>query len=265
MWRNVAKCGEKYGKNGRASRMVPLYGSPQNMYRTSTHYVKSRIFLGQNEGMSSDTSDIQDNTNSSGQKIETTGEVDVTAPQTTEQAVFAAGCFWCVEAIMQQVRGVVSVESGYIGGHTVNPSYREVCAGTTGHAEAVRVFFDPAVVSYRDLLVLFFASHDPTTLNKQGADVGTQYRSALFPLSDVQQQEARDVLQELEETQVFEQPIVTSIESATMFYTAETEHQNFYTLHGATHAYCRAVIAPKLAKLQHNYSEKLITKPVSVS
>lgn len=173
-----------------------------------------------------------------------------------EQAIFAGGCFWCTEAVMQDVRGVQKVESGYIGGQTPNPDYRSVCSGTTGHAEAVRVTFDPQVVSYADLLGLFFATHDPTTLNRQGADVGTQYRSAIFPLSARQEQTARQVMADLAAQDVFGRPIVTSIEPATEFYVAEDYHQNYYR-NNPGQGYCMAVIAPKVAKLRAHYAEKL--------
>lgn len=173
-----------------------------------------------------------------------------------EQAIFAGGCFWCTEAVMQDVRGVQKVESGYIGGQMPNPDYRSVCSGTTGHAEAVRVTFDPQVVSYADLLGLFFATHDPTTLNRQGADVGTQYRSAIFPLSVQQEQTARQVMADLTEADVFGRPIVTSVEPATEFYVAEDYHQNYYR-NNPGQGYCMAVIAPKVAKLRAHYAEKL--------
>lgn len=173
-----------------------------------------------------------------------------------EQAIFAGGCFWCTEAVMQDVRGVQKVESGYIGGQMPNPDYRSVCSGTTGHAEAVRVTFDPQVVSYADLLGLFFATHDPTTLNRQGADVGTQYRSAIFPLSAQQEQTARQVMADLSAQDVFGRPIVTSIEPATEFYVAEDYHQNYYR-NNPGQGYCMAVIAPKVAKLRAHYAEKL--------
>lgn len=174
----------------------------------------------------------------------------------TEQAIFAGGCFWCTEAVMQDLRGVQQVESGYIGGQMPNPDYRSVCSGQTGHAEAVRVTFDPAVVSYRDLLGLFFATHDPTTLNRQGADVGTQYRSAIFPLTPQQDADARALMAELDAQQVFGQPIVTSIEPASTFYRAEDYHQNYYKQNPGQ-GYCMAVISPKVAKLRKYYGDRL--------
>lgn len=173
-----------------------------------------------------------------------------------QQAILAGGCFWCTEAVMKDVRGVATVESGYIGGQTPTPDYRSVCSGTTGHAEAVRVTFDPQQVSFRDLLGLFFATHDPTTLNRQGADIGTQYRSAVFPVSAEQERETREVIAELEEQQVFDRPIVTSIEEASTFHVAEDYHQDYYARNPGQ-GYCMAVIAPKVAKLRKYYGEKL--------
>ncbi len=173
-----------------------------------------------------------------------------------QQAILAGGCFWCTEAVMQQVRGVTRIESGYIGGHTPHPDYRSVCSGETGHAEAVRVTFDPQQVSYKDLLGLFFATHDPTSMNRQGADVGTQYRSAVFPLTPEQERETREVMADLDAQGVFGQPIVTSVEPATEFHVAEDYHQNYYN-DNSRQPYCAAVIAPKVAKLRRDYAEKL--------
>ncbi|WP_216317974.1 peptide-methionine (S)-S-oxide reductase MsrA [Deinococcus aestuarii] len=174
----------------------------------------------------------------------------------TRQAIFAGGCFWCTEAVFKDVRGVSRVESGYIGGHLPNPDYRSVCEGTTGHAEAVRLTFDPAQVSFRDLLTLFFATHDPTSLNRQGGDVGTQYRSAVFPLDGEQERETREVVQELTAQGVFDRPIVTTLEPAGEFYVAEDAHQDFYA-RNPRQGYCLAVIAPKVAKLRKEYGDRL--------
>lgn len=157
---------------------------------------------------------------------------------------------------MKDVRGVTKVESGYIGGHTPNPDYRSVCSGTTGHAEAVRVTFDPAQVSFRDLLTLFFATHDPTTLNRQGADMGTQYRSAVFPLNSEQEQTTREVMADLTAQGIFDRPIVTTVEPATEFYVAEDYHQDYYA-NNSRQPYCMAVIAPKVAKLRKEYGDRL--------
>lgn len=174
----------------------------------------------------------------------------------TEQAIFAGGCFWCTEAVLKDVRGVEKIESGYIGGQVTNPTYRQVCSGNTGHAEAVKVTFDPSVVSYADLLRLFMVTHDPTSLNRQGADVGTQYRSAVFPLTPQQEQETKAVFGELEQQGVFGKPIVTTIEPATTFYPAEDYHQDYYA-NNPNQGYCMAVIAPKVAKLRSHYGEML--------
>ncbi len=174
----------------------------------------------------------------------------------SEQAILAGGCFWCTEAVLKDVRGVEKIESGYIGGQVANPTYRQVCGGDTGHAEAVRVTFDPAVVSYGDLLRLFMVTHDPTSLNRQGADVGTQYRSAVFPLTPEQEAQTRAVFAELEQQQVFGRPIVTSIEPATTFYVAEDYHQDYYA-NNPNQGYCMAVIAPKVAKLRAHYGQLL--------
>lgn len=174
----------------------------------------------------------------------------------TEQAIFAGGCFWCTEAVLKDVRGVQSIESGYIGGHTPNPDYRSVCSGTTGHAEAVRVTFDPQRVSYRDLLSLFMVTHDPTSLNRQGADVGTQYRSAVFPLTPEQEQQTREVIADFETQGTFGKSIVTTIEPATEFYVAEDYHQDYFA-QNPTQPYCAAVIAPKVIKVRQHYSEML--------
>ena len=175
----------------------------------------------------------------------------------TETTTLGGGCFWCVEAVLEPLRGVSDVVSGYAGGHVKNPAYREVCAGTTGHAEVVRVTFDPDVISFRDLLMVFFSTHDPTTLNRQGADRGTQYRSAIFPESDAQRATAEAVVPELTDADVFDgRPIVTTIEPFTTFYTAEAYHQDYYRQNSGA-PYCAAVIAPKVAKLRAHYLDKL--------
>lgn len=173
-----------------------------------------------------------------------------------EQATFGGGCFWCVEAVLERLEGVRSVTSGYAGGHVENPSYRAVCAGTTGHAEVVRVEFDPAVISYRDLLEVFFATHDPTTPDRQGADVGPQYRSIILYESDEQRETAESVLRELEEDDVFGAPIVTELQPLDRFWPAEPYHQDYYRNNPAQ-PYCRAVIAPKVAKLRASFADRL--------
>lgn len=177
-----------------------------------------------------------------------------------ELATFAGGCFWCLEAVFQPLRGVEQVVSGYIGGRTVDPTYEEVCSGLTGHAEAVQVTFDPAVISYRDLLTLFFAFHDPTTRNRQGPDIGSQYRSVIFVHSNAQREEAEQVIRELSQEGVFGKPIVTEIGPADPFYPAESYHQDYYR-RNPEKGYCQAMISPKLAKLRSHYSSMLATTP----
>ena len=181
-------------------------------------------------------------------------------PVTRETATLAGGCFWCLEAVFERLRGVERVVSGYTGGGARQPSYHEVCTGTTGHAEAVRVTFDPRVLGYRDLLGVFFAFHDPTTLDRQGPDVGTQYRSAIFPEGPEQERIARDVIEHLTREQVFGAPIVTRIEPAAPFFAAETYHQGYYR-QNSEQPYCRAMIAPKVAKLRAKYADLLREEP----
>ena len=173
-----------------------------------------------------------------------------------EVATLAGGCFWCLEAVFDQLRGVESVVSGYAGGRVPNPSYEAVCAGVTGHAEVVQVTFDPAQVSFRELLEVFFTIHDPTTLNRQGADVGTQYRSAIFTHSDEQAQTAREVIRDLEAEGVWESPIVTQVEPAKAFYPAESYHQEYYA-RNPRQGYCQIVIAPKVSHFRGKYLAKL--------
>ena len=171
-------------------------------------------------------------------------------------ATLAGGCFWCLEAIYDDLKGVISVESGYSGGTAPNPSYELVCTGKTGHAESVRITYDPAVISYRDLLDVFFSIHDPTTLNRQGADVGTQYRSAIFYHSPEQKATAEQVIRQLTDQQVWPQPIVTELTPLNVFYPAEAYHQEYFK-HNPYQGYCVAVITPKVAKFRHIYLEKL--------
>ena len=173
-----------------------------------------------------------------------------------EFATLAGGCFWCLEAVFQQLRGVTKVVSGYAGGDVPNPSYQAVCTGATGHAEVTQVTFDPSSVSYRDLLDVFFTIHDPTTLNRQGADEGTQYRSAIFYHSPEQKAEAERKIKELEAEHVWDDPIVTEVVPLEQFYPAEGYHQDYYA-RNASQPYCRAVIAPKVAKLRSKYFAKL--------
>lgn len=173
-----------------------------------------------------------------------------------DTATFAGGCFWCTEAVFQRVKGVEEVVSGFTGGTIKNPPYREVITGRTGHAEAIQVKYDPETISYRDLLYIFFSTHDPTTLNRQQNDVGTQYRSAVYFHSPSQKETAESVVKELEEEKVFKDPIVTEITEAGPFYTAEEEHQEFYNRH-PNQPYCRVIIDPKVKVLREKYAHLL--------
>lgn len=173
----------------------------------------------------------------------------------TETATFAGGCFWCTEAVFDDLIGVESVESGYIGGHVPNPTYKQVCGGDTGHAEAIRVVFDPAVIGYGDLLDIFFATHDPTQLNRQGNDVGPQYRSAIFPNSPEQEAEAKAAIARAQAD--WPAPIVTTIEPDAPWYPAEDYHQEYFARVGDQNPYCMAVIAPKLRKFRKSFAERL--------
>jgi len=173
-----------------------------------------------------------------------------------ETATFGSGCFWCTEAIFQNVDGVFKVESGYSGGKVKNPSYKEICSGLTGHAEVIQVKYDPQTVSYEELLEIFWQTHDPTTLNRQGADVGTQYRSVVFYHNDAQKKLAEHYKQKLQENKVFDDPVVTEISPFETFYKAEDYHQNYYNLNSSA-PYCSYVIQPKLEKFKKVFSEKL--------
>ena len=175
---------------------------------------------------------------------------------TTEIATLAGGCFWCLEAVYDELNGVLGVESGYSGGRLLNPTYKQVCSGESGHAEVIRVTFDPRVVSFRDLVEVFFVIHDPTTLNRQGADVGTQYRSAIFYHSPEQKAVAERVLADFEAAKVWPDPIVTDIAPFTDFYLAEAYHQEYFK-NNPNQGYCRVVIAPKVAKFRKAFVEKL--------
>lgn len=170
-------------------------------------------------------------------------------------ATLGGGCFWCLEAVYVEVEGVKKVVSGYAGGDTPNPSYKEVCTGRTGHAEVVQITYDPAVTSYRELLEIFFVIHDPTTLNRQGADVGTQYRSIILYHDDEQKRIAEGIIQELEREGTYDNPIVTEVEPLETFYAAEDYHQEYYA-NNSNQPYCQAVITPKLAKFRKTFAEK---------
>lgn len=179
-----------------------------------------------------------------------------TTDSLTDKATFGAGCFWCVEAIFQSLKGVKSVISGYAGGKIKNPSYKEVCAGTTGHAEVIQVTYDPTVITYDELLEVFWSSHDPTTLNRQGADVGTQYRSAVFYHNEKQKELAIKYKEELNRSGAFNNPVVTEISPITEFYKAEDYHQNYYN-QNKEQGYCSYVITPKLEKFRKVFKDKL--------
>ncbi len=175
---------------------------------------------------------------------------------TTEIATLGGGCFWCLEAVLEQLRGVTKAESGYTGGETANPTYKQVCTGESGHAEVVRVSFDPTVISFREILECFFAFHDPTTLNRQGADAGTQYRSAIFYHSDEQKQTAEAVIADLTGQKIWDRSIVTEITPADTFHRAEEYHQGYFRSN-PYQPYCLAVVAPKVVKLRKYFAEKL--------
>jgi peptide-methionine (S)-S-oxide reductase len=174
----------------------------------------------------------------------------------TAVATFAAGCFWCVEAQFQQLKGVESVTSGFTGGHVTNPSYKEVCTGTTGHAEACNITYDPTVISYDELLAAFFTVHDPTQLNRQGNDIGTQYRSSIFYHNPEQKEKADYYIKRLNEEHAYDNPVVTEVQPYATFYKAEDYHQNYYNQNGEQ-GYCRMVIKPKLDKFKKVFADKL--------
>ena len=171
-------------------------------------------------------------------------------------AVFAGGCFWCLEPVFSQLKGVHNVVSGYIGGHTSKPTYKQICNGDTGHAEAIQIEFDPAQISFEELLEIFFASHDPTTPNRQGNDVGTQYRSGIFCQDEEQRRIAGQVIKRMNEEKVFPSPIVTEVNAASTFYPAEDYHQRYYE-NNPNQPYCMVVAAPKVAKIRAKYSNKI--------
>ena len=173
-----------------------------------------------------------------------------------ETATFGAGCFWCVEAVFQSLKGVSNVRSGYMGGHTADPSYEDVCSGNTGHAEVIQLDFDPGIISFEELLLVFFKTHNPTTLNRQGNDIGTQYRSVIFYHSQEQKQKANDVIDELTKELVFDKPIVTEITPISEFYQAEDYHQNYFK-YNSDKPYCAFVIQPKLAKFTKDFQDKI--------
>jgi len=171
-------------------------------------------------------------------------------------ATLGGGCFWCIEAAFDEIKGVINVESGYSGGTAESPTYEQVCTGTTGHAEVVQVTFDPNIISFKEILEIFFTTHDPTTLNRQGADFGTQYRSIIFYHDEKQKEIAEQVIKELEASKIWDNTIVTQVEPFKKFYKAEEYHKGYFGRHPEA-GYCRIVIAPKIAKLRRKYREKL--------
>ncbi len=173
-----------------------------------------------------------------------------------EKMTVGGGCFWCLEAVFQQVKGVLQVESGYAGGHTDNPDYQAVCSGKTGHAEVVQITYDPAMISFQPLLEIFFAMHDPTTLNRQGADIGTQYRSVIFAHDQEQERIARTYIRELEQSGQWDAPIVTQVFPLPTFYKAEAYHQNYFLNH-PDQGYCAVVVGPKVAKFRKTFTNHL--------
>lgn len=175
---------------------------------------------------------------------------------TLEVATLAGGCFWCLEAVFDDLKGVESVESGYSGGHVQNPSYAQVCDGDTGHSEVVQVTFDPQVLSYKDLLKVFFTIHDPTSLNRQGNDVGTQYRSAIFYHNEEQKMTADEVIREIEAAKIWDRPVVTEVTPFDKFFMAEDYHQEYFK-NNPFQGYCRAIIAPKVTKFRHTFADQL--------
>jgi peptide-methionine (S)-S-oxide reductase len=173
-----------------------------------------------------------------------------------DTAIFGAGCYWCVEAIFERLNGVISVESGFSGGHVKNPTYKEVCSGTTGHAEVCRIIYDPQIISYNELLEVFWTTHDPTTLNRQGNDTGTQYRSVIFYRNDLQKKLASDYKEKLEKAGIWKDPIVTEIVPFEAFYKAEDYHQNYYD-QNSSQPYCTYVITPKIEKFEKIFHDKI--------
>lgn len=176
--------------------------------------------------------------------------------QLTQTATLAGGCFWCLEAVFDNLQGVTDVVSGYAGGTTINPTYKQVCTGTTGHAEVVQIQFDPDVITFKDLLEVFFSIHDPTTLNRQGADVGEQYRSAIFYHTPEQKQTAEQVIRELSEEKIWPDPIVTEVTPITAYYPAEDYHQEYFA-NNPEQGYCQMVVSPKVAKFRKKFANRL--------
>ena len=200
------------------------------------------------------------NTSRENEALRTRGPFWLVAHRTSmaneQTAVFGGGCFWCIEAVFNRLEGVKIAESGYMGGHVDNPTYRQVCGGDTGHVEVVRVIYDPAQVSFSDLLDVFFTVHDPTTLNRQGNDAGEQYRSVIFYTSDEQREQAEAKIAELNATKAYPEPVVTAVEPASGFYVAEDYHQLYYD-NNRTQPYCQFVISPKIQKLEKKFAQRM--------
>ena len=182
----------------------------------------------------------------------------INSTDTIEDATFGNGCFWCTEAVFSKLNGVISVESGYSGGEMINPDYKSVCSGTTGHAECLQIKFNPNIISFTDLLEVFWKTHDPTTLNRQGGDVGTQYRSVIFYHNDIQKQEAETYKFQLDQSGIYNNPIVTEISAAAIFYPAENYHQDYFENNGSN-PYCQLVVRPKVEKFKKSF-DHLIKK-----
>ncbi len=214
--------------------LLLLFGLQLSACAQDEHYPQSKTFKEMNTPQ----------TNAPTQKLET--------------ATFGAGCFWCTEAQFQQLKGVEKVESGYAGGHVKNPTYKDVCTGTTGHAEVTNVYYDPAQISFDELLAAFWTAHDPTQLNRQGNDVGTQYRSVIFYHNEEQKKKAEEYKKKLNDEKAYDNPVVTEISPFTVFYKAEDYHQDYYNLNGSQ-PYCTFVIKPKLDKFQKVFKDKLKT------
>lgn len=182
---------------------------------------------------------------------------EIKSSTTLDTATFANGCFWCTEAVFEELNGVLSATSGYTGGHTQNPTYKEVCSGETGHAECIQVVYDPTVISFDELLEVFWSTHDPTTLNRQGNDIGTQYRSGIFYHSETQRNKAQAYKEALDKSGTWDRPIVTEITPFSIFYPAEDYHQQYFEMNGSSNPYCQYVIQPKLEKFRKVFENKL--------
>lgn len=199
----------------------------------------------------------QPKSNSAAKKNASMSSIEINPSTNFDTATFANGCFWCTEAVFEELNGVLSATSGYTGGHTANPTYKEVCSGETGHAECIQVVYDPAIISFDELLEVFWTTHDPTTLNRQGNDVGTQYRSGIFFHSEAQRNKAQSYKEALDKSGAWDRPIVTEITPFSIFYPAENYHQQYFELNGSSNSYCQYVIQPKLEKFRKVFENKL--------